>query len=114
MTDTKTWSGDGSPDEIFRKASAAMESDHPVCGTLVVAWYSRNESGAVTLRYLLTSEDGARYTALLSDLSFENHISRRYIFGNGLAKIDEVYVPNEERLLRRNARDATDNEEDKS
>lgn len=90
MTD-KTWPGDGSPDEIFRKALEAIGSDHPVHGSLVVAWHSVNESGSGTLRYLHTDTDGRNLTALLSDLAFENHISRRSIFGNGNAKVDEVY-----------------------
>jgi hypothetical protein len=92
-TDIKApaWPCDGSPEEIFRRASEAMKGDHPLCGTLVVAWYSRNEKGSGTLRYLHTTDDGAHLTALLSDLSFENHIARRSIFGNGNTKVDEVY-----------------------
>lgn len=90
MTDA-TWPGDGSPEEIFRKASEAIKSDRPVHGTLVVAWYSRNEGSGVTLRYLHTTADGGHLTALLSDLTFENHISRRSIFGDDRTKVDVVY-----------------------
>lgn len=87
----KTWPSDGSPDEIFRKALEAIEGDHPVHGALIVAWHSVNESGSGTLRYLHTDNDGRNLTALLSDITFENHISKRSIFGNGNAKVDEVY-----------------------
>jgi hypothetical protein len=91
MTEKPNWSGDGSPEEIFQKALETMKGDHPVEGALVVAWYSRNEDGSGTLRYLHTGSDGRNLTALLSDLTFEFHISRRSIFGDDRAKVDVVY-----------------------
>lgn len=96
MTDKKTVLatpvGDGAPEEILQKALEAIKGDHPPNGAMVVAWYSFNKDGDGTMRYLFSAADGGHLTALLSDLAFENHISRRSIFGDHREKqIDVVY-----------------------
>jgi hypothetical protein len=83
--------GDGSPETILEKAAVAFKK-HPPINAMIVAWYSQNEKGSGTLRYLLTDAGGGHMTALLSDMAFENHIARRGIFGKEtVASIDEVY-----------------------
>ena len=82
--------GDGAPLEILEKAAIAFK-EHPPINAMIVAWYSKNEKGSGTLRYLLTDAGGSQMTALLSDMTFENHIARREIFGKERIAVDEVY-----------------------
>ena|ERR1035438_3285513 len=82
--------GDGTPYEILRKALKLMKGKYPPVNAMIVAWYSQNERGSGTMTYLFTANGGERLTALLSDLTFENHISRRDIYGKNHVA-DEVY-----------------------
>jgi hypothetical protein len=86
----KKTDGDGSPTQILRKTLKEFKR-HPPIGPMVIAWYSKNDVGSVTMRYLHAGGDGGHLTALLSDLAFENHVSRRSIFGKYPEKCDEVY-----------------------
>ena len=82
--------GDGSPSEILKKAEEEMLGKHPPVNAMIIGWYSTNEKGSITMRYLHWEIGGSDLTALLSDLAFENHILRRSIFGN-TPDVYEVY-----------------------
>jgi hypothetical protein len=74
--------GDGTPVEILQKALVEIGKHPPVNG-MVIAWYSTNKDNEGTLRYLWTHAGGRTegLVALLSDIAFEDHLSRRAIFG---------------------------------
>lgn len=89
--------GDGSPEQILAKAREEFKK-HPPINAMIVAWYSRNDNGTGTMRYLHTEVDGPHLTALLSDLDFENHIARRSMFGR--YAVDAVYPMKDEPIER--------------
>lgn len=84
-----TTGGDGTPEEILRKAIEEIKKRYPPLNAMIIAWYSENEKGNRIIRYLFSNSHGPDLTALISDLAFENHISRRSIFGN--PDVYEVY-----------------------
>lgn len=88
---------DGTPEEILRKALEDIEKYPPV-NAMLICWYSKNENGSGIMRYLHSTADGPDMTALLSDMTFENHISKRSMFGR--YAIDVVYPAKDEPIER--------------
>lgn len=90
--------GNGTPEQILALALEEIKKYPPV-NAMVIAWYSKKENGTGVMRYLHSTADGGHMTSLISDLAFENHISRRSIYGK--YEVDVTHPAESEPIARK-------------